>query len=93
WTPSVVINVSSMTVLPTVRQARICGPPLAVLTYRLRGDRPARPADGLPVAAPHRRPIAQPIRLGELARTPDPSDPDTHANSTAPDTHTKESTA
>ncbi|MEV0603140.1 FAD-dependent oxidoreductase [Streptomyces sp. NPDC050315] len=51
-------------------QARICGPTVAELTARLSGNGPARPADGLPVAAPHRRPIAQPIRLSELAAAP-----------------------
>ncbi|NGO71388.1 FAD-dependent oxidoreductase [Streptomyces boncukensis] len=43
-------------------QARICGPAVAELTARLRGQAP--PTDW----TPHRRPIAQPIRLGELAR-------------------------
>ncbi|UNZ19866.1 FAD-dependent oxidoreductase [Streptomyces sp. 891-h] len=52
-------------------QARICGPTVTELRDRL-ADRAAagpaeRPAEGLPAATPHRRPIAQPIRLGELA--------------------------
>ncbi|MEU7488345.1 FAD-dependent oxidoreductase [Streptomyces sp. NPDC042319] len=63
-------------------QARVCGPTVAELTTRLRGAPPGHPAEGLPPAAPHRRPLAQPIRLGELARTP-----------TAPHTDPKESTA
>ncbi|MGI5471549.1 FAD-dependent oxidoreductase [Streptomyces sp. CA-132043] len=51
-------------------QARICGPTVAELTTRLRGAPPGPPAEGQPPAAPHRRPLAHPIRLGELARTP-----------------------
>ncbi|POX36092.1 FAD/NAD(P)-binding oxidoreductase, partial [Streptomyces sp. Ru73] len=57
-------------------QARICGPTVAELTARPRTAPPGRPAEGLPPAAPHRRPLAQPIRLGELARTPDAPDTD-----------------
>ncbi|WP_037773108.1 NAD(P)/FAD-dependent oxidoreductase [Streptomyces sclerotialus] len=57
-------------------QARICGPTVAELTARLHSPPPGRPAEGLPPAAPHRRPLAQPIRLGELARTPDGPEPD-----------------
>lgn len=38
-------------------QARVCGPTVAELTARLGGE----------AANPHNRPIAQPIRLGELA--------------------------
>ncbi|MET9514796.1 FAD/NAD(P)-binding oxidoreductase [Streptomyces sp. NPDC002994] len=56
-------------------QARICGPTVAELSARL-GSTPAAgpgPVDGLPPACPHRRPIAQPIRLGELAAPPDPT--------------------
>ncbi|RCG22148.1 FAD-binding protein [Streptomyces diacarni] len=48
-------------------QGRICGPTVAELRRRLAGDAPDRPAEGLPAADPHRRPLAQPIRLGELA--------------------------
>ncbi|MGW7002404.1 FAD/NAD(P)-dependent oxidoreductase [Streptomyces sp. NPDC054933] len=51
-------------------QARMCGPTVAELTDRAR-DEPARPQP-----AAHRRPIAQPIRLGELAAssTPNPKE-------------------
>ncbi|WP_052868356.1 FAD-dependent oxidoreductase [Streptomyces niger] len=81
-------------------QARICGPIVAELTTRLRGAPPGGPAEGLPSAAPHRRPLAQPIRLGELARTPDapdtgttdPSDPTDPSHPSEP-TDSKESTA
>ncbi|MFJ8672292.1 FAD-dependent oxidoreductase [Streptomyces sp. NPDC093589] len=60
-------------------QARICGPTVAELRARLRAtpaDGPARyggepPADGLPPATSHRRPVAQPLRLGELAAAPE----------------------
>ncbi|MGY1435019.1 FAD-dependent oxidoreductase [Streptomyces reniochalinae] len=48
-------------------QGRICGPTVAELRRRFLGDAPERPAEGLPRADPHRRPIAQPVRLGELA--------------------------
>ncbi|MEU5883787.1 FAD/NAD(P)-binding oxidoreductase [Spirillospora sp. NPDC047279] len=41
-------------------QARVCGPAVADL---LAGD-------GIPSGDPHNRPVAQPIRLGELARPP-----------------------
>lgn len=54
-------------------QGRICGPTVAELNARLSGRSAERPTEGLPVASPHRRPIAQPIRLGELAASPDPS--------------------
>ncbi|MGI5330776.1 hypothetical protein [Actinomadura nitritigenes] len=40
-------------------QARICGPTVAELL-----------SDKVPGANPHHRPIAQPIRLGELASPP-----------------------
>ncbi|MDQ8702375.1 FAD/NAD(P)-binding oxidoreductase [Streptomyces sp. LHD-70] len=53
-------------------QARICGPTVAELNARLSGEPADRPVEGLPAPAPHRRPIAQPIRLGELASAPDP---------------------
>ncbi|MGP3991402.1 FAD-dependent oxidoreductase [Streptomyces sp. 3N207] len=68
-------------------QARICGPTVAELRTRLgngSADGPAdRSAEGLPAASPHRRPIAQPLRLGELAASalplpapsPAPDDP------------------
>jgi NADPH-dependent 2,4-dienoyl-CoA reductase/sulfur reductase-like enzyme len=65
-------------------QARICGPTVAELNARLGGDpRPAdgRPVEGLPAPAPHHRPIAQPIRLGELAAAPVPNHPSTKAQS------------
>jgi NADPH-dependent 2,4-dienoyl-CoA reductase/sulfur reductase-like enzyme len=53
-------------------QARVCGPTVAELSRQL-GDAPRdRPAEGLPAASPHRRPVAQPIRLGELAASPVP---------------------
>ncbi|MBB5936163.1 FAD-dependent oxidoreductase [Streptomyces zagrosensis] len=56
-------------------QARVCGPTVTELAARLRGAAPdAVPADGLPAAGPHHRPFAQPIRLGELARPPEPPD-------------------
>ncbi|MGP3987368.1 FAD-dependent oxidoreductase [Streptomyces sp. 3N207] len=54
-------------------QARICGPTVAELTARLSGEPADRPVEGLPVPTPHRRPVAQPIRLGELAAAPEPS--------------------
>ncbi|GAA2594618.1 NAD(P)/FAD-dependent oxidoreductase [Actinomadura fulvescens] len=41
-------------------QARVCGPAVADLLARR----------GVTAAAPHHRPVAQPIRLGELARPP-----------------------
>ncbi|MFM9372045.1 FAD-dependent oxidoreductase [Streptomyces sp. Da 82-17] len=56
-------------------QARVCGPTVAELTARLTGPPADRPADGLPAPAPHRRPVAQPIRLGELAAAPEPAPP------------------
>ncbi|SEC26848.1 NADPH-dependent 2,4-dienoyl-CoA reductase, sulfur reductase [Streptomyces misionensis] len=57
-------------------QGRICGPTVAQLTARPAG----RPAEGTPATGPrppasggpHHRPIAQPIRLGELAAAPAP---------------------
>ncbi|MGP3977422.1 FAD-dependent oxidoreductase [Streptomyces sp. 8N114] len=65
-------------------QARICGPTVAELRTRL-GDGPAdRSAEGLPAASPHRRPIAQPLRLGELAASPVspvPTDPPEESSS------------
>ncbi|GAA2882833.1 FAD-dependent oxidoreductase [Streptomyces mexicanus] len=54
-------------------QARVCGPTVAELTARLTGRPPERAFEGLPAAGPHHRPIAQPIRLGELAAAPEPS--------------------
>ncbi|MFF4147097.1 FAD-dependent oxidoreductase [Streptomyces sp. NPDC001698] len=54
-------------------QARICGPTVAELSARLTGRPAERPAEGLPAPGPHHRPIAQPIRLGELAAAPEPS--------------------
>ncbi|NSC21104.1 FAD-dependent oxidoreductase [Streptomyces albus subsp. chlorinus] len=59
-------------------QGRICGPTVAELTGRFGGpqrqvrDSTGRPVEGLAQAAPHRRPIAQPVRLGELAASPMP---------------------
>ncbi|MFC4907200.1 NAD(P)/FAD-dependent oxidoreductase [Actinomadura gamaensis] len=47
-------------------QARVCGPAVADLC----GRRPDRAVPGLASASHHRRPVAQPIRLGELAATP-----------------------
>ncbi|WP_314173913.1 FAD/NAD(P)-dependent oxidoreductase [Streptomyces winkii] len=53
-------------------QARVCGPTVAEL--RLRAGESAAGHTGEAVAAaPHHRPVAQPIRLGELARTPEPT--------------------
>ncbi|WP_326686330.1 FAD-dependent oxidoreductase [Streptomyces sp. NBC_01795] len=57
-------------------QARVCGPTVAELSRRLGGAPCGRPAEGLPAASPHRRPVAQPIRLGELAASPIPFPPD-----------------
>ncbi|MFD0542115.1 FAD-dependent oxidoreductase [Streptomyces mexicanus] len=51
----------------------VCGPTVAELTARLTGRPPERAFEGLPAAGPHHRPIAQPIRLGELAAAPEPS--------------------
>ncbi|MER7879137.1 FAD-dependent oxidoreductase [Streptomyces solisilvae] len=57
-------------------QARVCGPTVAELGARLTGRPAQRHAEGAPTAGPHRRPIAQPIRLGELAEPePSPEDP------------------
>ncbi|WP_316744632.1 FAD-dependent oxidoreductase [Streptomyces sp. MK7] len=53
-------------------QGRICGPTVAELSARLTGRPAEHPAEGLPAAGPHHRPIAQPIRLGELAAAPEP---------------------
>jgi NADPH-dependent 2,4-dienoyl-CoA reductase/sulfur reductase-like enzyme len=49
-------------------QARVCGPTVAELTAGAAGE---GSAEGLAAPTPHRRPIAQPIRLGELAAAPD----------------------
>ncbi|WP_369204728.1 FAD-dependent oxidoreductase [Streptomyces sp. PU-14G] len=58
-------------------QGRICGPTVAELRRRIAGEATERPAEGLAPAGPHRRPLAQPIRLGELAAPPTPlTDPD-----------------
>ncbi|AIA08309.1 FAD-dependent pyridine nucleotide-disulfide oxidoreductase [Streptomyces noursei ZPM] len=67
-------------------QARICGPTVAELAARLRDGPAEHPTEGLPPATPHRRPIAQPIRLGELAAPPARHDPPT-----TPPAPTKES--
>lgn len=87
-------------------QARICGPTVAELRHR--GDAGGTAAvDGTSTApsgadrpwpvGPHDRPVAEPIRLGELARPPEPptqpsadqpSEPPGHPNSPA-----KESTS
>ncbi|AYN35568.1 FAD/NAD(P)-binding oxidoreductase [Streptomyces albus] len=57
-------------------QARICGPTVGELRARLRGEDPdARSAEGLAAPSSHRRPLAQPLRLGELARAPAPPPP------------------
>ncbi|MFE1953420.1 FAD-dependent oxidoreductase [Streptomyces sp. NPDC059524] len=56
-------------------QARICGPTVAELNARLSGAPAECPVEGLPAPAPHRRPIAQPIRLGDLAAPPEPHHP------------------
>lgn len=53
-------------------QGRMCGPTVAELTARLRAAPEASAAPGLPAATPHRRPIAQPIRLADLAAPPVP---------------------
>lgn len=55
-------------------QARMCGPTVAELTAR-----PGPSAPGPPEPTPHRRPLAQPIRLGELAAGPE-GGPDTPAS-------------
>ncbi|MFI0352098.1 NAD(P)/FAD-dependent oxidoreductase [Actinomadura sp. 9N407] len=51
-------------------QARVCGPTVAELLARRAAGGPGRPAEGLAPAGPHHRPLAQPIRLGELAAPP-----------------------
>ncbi|WP_395105670.1 NAD(P)/FAD-dependent oxidoreductase [Actinomadura sp. SCN-SB] len=57
-------------------QARVCGPTVAELLARRAAGGPGRPETGLPPATPHHRPIAQPIRLGELAAlTPEDAGP------------------
>nr|BFE37995.1 FAD/NAD(P)-binding oxidoreductase [Actinomadura rugatobispora] len=48
-------------------QARVCGPTVAELLARLGAGATGGPAAGLAPANPHHRPVAQPIRLGELA--------------------------
>ncbi|WP_225842203.1 FAD-dependent oxidoreductase [Streptomyces albus] len=56
-------------------QGRVCGPTVAELTARLAGAPPdGEPHEGLPPAGPHRRPVAQPIRLGELAAPSAPTE-------------------
>lgn len=50
-------------------QARVCGPTVARL-LAAGGTPEAAAAEGLPSATPHHRPLAQPVRLGELARRP-----------------------
>nr|BFD87103.1 FAD/NAD(P)-binding oxidoreductase [Streptomyces sp. Xyl84] len=54
-------------------QGRMCGPTIVDLTARLNDASPDRWYEGLSPASPHRRPIAQPIRLGELAGLPAPT--------------------
>ncbi|MFI2412160.1 FAD-dependent oxidoreductase [Streptomyces sp. NPDC018947] len=54
-------------------QGRVCGPTVAELGDRLAGRPPEHPAEGLPAPGPHHRPVAQPVRLGELAAAPEPS--------------------
>ncbi|MFK0293332.1 FAD-dependent oxidoreductase [Streptomyces sp. NPDC090442] len=74
-------------------QGRICGPTVAELTARLcNGPAGERAVAGLSPATPHHRPLAHPIRLGELAAPPQPhpqSQPD--PPSRVPPTPTKES--
>ncbi|GHH71887.1 pyridine nucleotide-disulfide oxidoreductase [Streptomyces sulfonofaciens] len=54
-------------------QGRVCGPTIAELRHRHgTGQPPAGPTD----PGSHHRPLAQPIRLGELARPPAPPAPD-----------------
>ncbi|GAA3937677.1 FAD/NAD(P)-binding oxidoreductase [Actinomadura viridis] len=53
-------------------QARVCGPTVAELLARRAAGTPGHPVEGLAPATPHHRPIAQPIRLGELAAPPHP---------------------
>ncbi|MEU8587339.1 FAD-dependent oxidoreductase [Streptomyces sp. NPDC048664] len=53
-------------------QGRICGPTVAELNARLSGEPTDRTAGGPPACSPHRRPIAQPLRLSELAAAPEP---------------------
>ncbi|MFZ3592217.1 NAD(P)/FAD-dependent oxidoreductase [Streptomyces sp. BH104] len=49
-------------------QARMCGPTVAEIGARLRGPGGEdRDIEGLPPASGHRRPVARPIRLGDLA--------------------------
>ncbi|MFD3482872.1 NAD(P)/FAD-dependent oxidoreductase [Streptomyces sp. NPDC058665] len=62
-------------------QARVCGPTVAELR---------RSTDTGP--GPHHRPVAEPIRLGELARPPEPP-PGPATPSTHPDSPTEESTS
>ncbi|MGP3974274.1 FAD-dependent oxidoreductase [Streptomyces sp. 8N114] len=60
-------------------QARVCGPTVVELHTRLSAgpaDSAERSVEGLPAPAPHRRPIAQPIRLGELAQPSTESNPE-----------------
>ncbi|MFB7629692.1 FAD-dependent oxidoreductase [Streptomyces sp. NPDC056149] len=71
-------------------QGRICGPTVAELTARLgNGPTVERPVAGLPPATPHHRPLAHPIRLGELAAPPQPPPQPDHP-SHVPPTPTKE---
>ncbi len=59
-------------------QARVCGPILAELAGRPGAGPGPRSADltaGLPPPTSHHRPLAQPIRLGDLARRPEPPTP------------------
>ncbi|MFI6346984.1 FAD-dependent oxidoreductase [Streptomyces sp. NPDC050560] len=55
-------------------QARVCGPTVAELRARSGPDTPPRPGGPVPAGA-HHRPVAVPVRLGELAAPPVPPAP------------------
>lgn len=54
-------------------QGRMCGPTVAELTTRLRPAGEPAPVPGLPAATAHRRPLAHPVRLADLAAPPVPA--------------------